>query len=390
MIQELAPDFLRTRLSSKWSSFPADVIPSNPAEMDFGVAPAIQRRMQELVDKQQYGYGARGAENPMGLLVEAFVRRMRERFGFAAAAERVVVLNDLVQAVMGSVMAFAEPHQSVALQVPAYPAFLALLAQSGRPVVLNPMREVGGRYEIDAEALRAAVTPDTRILLLCHPHNPTGRAFGRAELAPLAALAIERDMVVVSDEIHADLMLDGRRHVPFAAMFPEAAERTVTLYSATKSFNIPGLRCGLMHFGSAALQERFNAKIPPFLLGTPSVTGVYATIAAWEEPEAWLDGLIRLIEANRDHLLARFAAELPEVGIDTPEATYLAWADFKALRLPERPYLYLLEKARVACGDGANFGPGYEDFVRLNVATSRAILDDKIDRVVRAVRSNAG
>ncbi|HVW94080.1 MAG TPA: aminotransferase class I/II-fold pyridoxal phosphate-dependent enzyme, partial [Devosia sp.] len=211
----------------------------------------------------------------------------------------------------------------------------------------------------------------------------------REELAPLAALAIERDMVVVCDEIHADLMLDGRRHMPFGAMFPEAADRTVTLYSATKSFNIPGLRCGLMHFGSAALQERFNRRIPPLLLGTPAVVGVYATIAAWEEPEAWLEGLIRLIEGNRDHMLARFAAELPEVAIGAPEATYLAWADFKALRLPERPYLYLLDKAKVAGGDGAHFGPGYEEFVRFNVATSRSILDDKIDRIVRAVRRNA-
>ncbi|HVW94219.1 MAG TPA: aminotransferase class I/II-fold pyridoxal phosphate-dependent enzyme, partial [Devosia sp.] len=225
MIEELSPDFLRTRLSSKWSSFGADVLPSNPAEMDFGVAPGIQRRMQELVDKQQYGYAPRGAANPVALVVDGFVRRMRDRFGFAADPARVVVLNDLVQAVMSTVMAFAEPHEGVALQVPAYPAFLSLLAQSGRPIVLNPMREQAGRYAIDVEGLEAALAPDTRVLLLCHPHNPTGRAFTREELAPLAALAIERDMVVVCDEIHADLMLDGRRHMPFGAMFPEAADR---------------------------------------------------------------------------------------------------------------------------------------------------------------------
>ncbi len=389
MIQELAPDFLRARLNSKWASFGADVLPSNPAEMDFGTAPAIQARLEEFVVRQQYGYATRGPGSPAALMTEGFVRRMHEKFGWQTDPARVVLLNDLVQAVMANVLAFTRPEDGVVLQVPSYPAFLMLLKQSGRRILVNPMRDSGTRYELDIDNFRVQIDAGARVVLLCHPHNPTGRAFTREEFAPLAQLAVERDLVVVSDEIHADLMLDGRRHIPFASMFPEAADRTVTLYSATKSFNIPGLRCAAMHFGSAALQERFDAAIPPLLLGTPAVTGMWATIAAWEDTsENWLQQMIAPLQANRDHMLARFAAELPEVAIRRSESTYLAWADFAPLGLPERPYPYLLENAKVAAGDGANFGPGYGDFIRLNFATSRAILDDKLDRIVRAVRAN--
>lgn len=389
-IEDLDPAFLRARFSAKWSSFGADILPSNPAEMDFGVAPAIQSAMRQMVERQQYGYSTRGPGSAATTLIEAFSRRMRNKFGWAGVEpDRVVVLNDLVQAVMASILAFSDPQDGVVLQVPSYPAFLAILAQSGRRTVVNPMIDAGERFELDIENIAAVTTPDVKVLLLCHPHNPTGRVFTKAELAPLARIAIERDMVVVSDEIHADLLLDGRQHIPFAQMFPEAADRTVTLYSATKSYNIPGLRTALMHFGSESLLERFQSRIPPFLLGTPASPGVFATIAAWEEEASkWGESLIGVLERSRDHMMARFAAELPEVRMHRPEATYLAWADFSAFKLQDRPYAYLLEKALVAGGDGRNFGPGYEQCVRLNFATSQAILDEKIDRLVRAVRMN--
>lgn len=245
------------------------------------------------------------------------------------------------------------------------------------------------RYELDIEQMAAALTPDVRLLLLCHPQNPTGRVFTREDFAPVAKLAIESDLIVVSDEIHADLMLDGRRHVPFALMFPEAADRTVTLYSATKSFNIPGLRVALMHFGSLALKQTFEKRVPPFVLGTPASIGIWATIAAWTECEDWCQSLIAVLERNRDHMLVRFSREMPEVTMFRPEATYLSWADFSGLHLPAQPYSFLLDRARVAGGDGRNFGPGYDNFVRLNYATSLPILDDKIDRLVRAVRINS-
>ncbi|SMH53948.1 MalY/PatB family protein [Mesorhizobium australicum] len=390
IIQDLDPDFLRARQSAKWSSFDAPVLPSNPAEMDFAVAPAIQAAMERVVSQQKYGYSTRGPGSPGALLAESFCRRMLDKFGWDGAdPARVVVVNDLIQAVMSSVLAFSEPGDGVALQVPSYPAFLGIIAQSGRQTVCNPMRDTGERYEIDAEQFQDAVDEKTRVLLLCLPQNPTGRVFPRDELAPVVERAVAMDMVIVADEIHADLLLDGRRHIPFARMFPEAADRTITLYSATKSFNIPGLRTAVMHFGSDELLRRFHSRIPPMLLGTPASPGTFATLAAWEESEAWCQALIKVLEANRDHMLSRLAEELPTVRMYTPEATYLAWADFTDVRMNAVPYERLLAEAKVAGGDGRNFGPHYERFVRLNFSTSRSVLDEKLDRIARAVKIGA-
>ncbi len=388
MIEELHAHSLRARVSSKWGTFAPDVIPSNPAEMDFGTAPAIQGAMQRMVDLQQYGYTPRSEGNPKQRLISSFARRMRCKFRWDADPSGVVVLNDLVQAVMATVVAFAEPDQGVVLQVPSYPAFLRVLDESGRRAVLNPMIDLAERFELNIDHFCNVTASGVKIILLCHPHNPTGRVFSVEELAPIAEIAVERDLVVVSDEIHADLMFDGTQHVPFAKMFPEAADRTVTLYSATKSYNIPGLRCAIMHFGSEDLQARFGARVPAALLGTPSIAGVLATLAAWEGGSTWSDALVRFLEANRDRLISRFAAELPKIRIHKPEATYLAWADLTAFGLKTVPFEHLLDHARVGGGDGRRFGPGFENCVRLNFATSPSILDEKIDRIVRGLRAN--
>ncbi len=386
IVEDLDPDFLRARLSSKWSSFAPDILPSNPAEMDFGVAPAIQAAMHDYVSKQQYGYSPRGPESPNALLADAFCRRMENLFGWEEALpERVIVVNDLIQAVMASVLANSEPGDGVALQVPAYPAFLSIISQSGRKAVLNPMRDTGRRYEIDADQFLAVTDEHTRVLLLCLPHNPTGRTFPREELADVVEGAMAMNMVIVADEIHADLLYDGRKHIPFAKMFPEAAERTITLYSATKSFNIPGLRTAVMHFGSDALMQRFQEKIPSMLLGTPASQGAFATLAAWDSCEEWHRHLVAVLQANRDHMYDRFKTELPDADMYMPEATYLAWADFSRYPMNVTPYDRILSSGRVAAGDGRNFGPIYDRFVRFNFATSRDILDAKIDRIVMSL-----
>jgi cysteine-S-conjugate beta-lyase len=390
LVEGLSPDFLRSRSSAKWATFTENVLPSNPAEMDFATAPEIQRAMERVVARQQYGYSTRGPGSPAALVSESFARRMHDKFGWAGAEPSlVVIVNDLVQAVMACILAFSKPEQGVVLQVPAYPAFLGIVAQSGRRLVANPMTDTGAGFVLDADDFVANAGSDVRVLLLCVPQNPTGRVFERAELAPLIEHAIRNDMTIISDEIHADLMLDGRVHVPLAKMFPEAAERVVTLYSATKSFNIPGLRTAIMHFGSSDLQDRFNAQIPPLLLGTPAVPGHFATLAAWEEAGDWCDRLGEVLSESRDHMIKRFSAELPEVRVYPPQATYLAWLDCSGLKIPAVPYEYLLKQAHVAAGDGRNFGRGYDQFVRLNFATSRIILDEKVDRIVRALRAKS-
>src|SRR5579863_8088086 len=249
--------FLRSRRTNKWHKFADDVLPAWVADMDFGVAPPVAEAMARLARNQEYGYAARD-----GALAAAFARRMQNRFGWTVDPADAHPIGDLVQASFSSVMAFSEPGDAVLLQLPSYPPFMAAINDTGRRLIANPMRDTGKRWELDLEAYDAAPDPRARVLIFCHPQNPTGRAFSRAELEAVASFANRHDLIVVSDEIHADIVYPGSTHIPLASLSPEIAARTITITSATKSFNIPALRCAVMHFGTSELKQRFFKRIP--------------------------------------------------------------------------------------------------------------------------------
>ena len=378
---ELGIDALRARRTNKWHKFPADVLPAWVADMDFTVAPAVVEAMERLVRDQEFGYAARA-----GALEAAFVRRMENRFGWQTRAEDVHPIGDLVQASFASVTAFSEPGDAVVLQLPSYPPFLEAIRGTGRRLLGNHMRDDGTRWRLDLAAYDAAPAPRARVMIFCHPQNPTGRAFTRAELEEVAAFAIRHDLIVVSDEIHADIVYPGGTHIPLASLGPDIAARTVTITSATKGFNIPALRCAVLHFGAPALRERFFARLPARLLGSPSVTGVDATIAAWDHGQAWFDDILARLLANRDWLARTVAEALPGVTMRRTEATYLAWLDCTALELPVPAGQFFLERARVGLNAGETFGEKYGAFTRLNFATSPAILEQILGRMSDALK----
>src|SRR5262249_3580722 len=235
-------------------------------------------------------------------------------------------------------------------------------------------------------ASEASPDPRAGVLISGHPQNPTGRAFSRDELEAVAAFAIRHGLIVVSDEIHADIVYPGNTHIPLASLSPEIAARTITITSATKSFNIPALRCAVMHFGTPALKERFFARIPARLLGSPGVTGVDATIAAWDEGQPWLDEIMQQLKANRDWLARPSGPELAGGTLRTPEATYLAWLDCSALELPMSAGQFFLDRARVGLNFGETFGAPYAGFARLNFATPAPILREIVSRMAEAAR----
>jgi cystathionine beta-lyase len=373
--------FLRSRRTNKWHKFPDDVLPAWVADMDFGVAPAIAEAMARLARNQEYGYAARE-----GALAAAFARRMQRRFNWTVDPADAHPIGDLVQASFSSVMAFSEPGDAVLLQLPSYPPFMAAINDTGRRLIANHMRDNGTRWVLDLEAYDAALDPRTRVLIFCHPQNPTGRAFTRTELEQVAEFAVRHNLIVVSDEIHADIVYPGNTHIPLASLSPEIAARTITITSATKSFNIPALRCAVMYFGAPALRERFFARIPSRLLGSPGVTGVDATIAAWDEGQPWLDDIMACLKANRDWLAQTIGSELPGVTMRLPEATYLAWLDCSALALPSSAGQFFLDRARVGLNFGETFGAPYANFARLNFATPAPVLREIIGRMAEAVR----
>ena len=372
---------LRARRTNKWHKFPADVLPAWVADMDFGVAPPITAALQRLTDKQEYGYAARE-----GALAAAFARRMASRFNWHTDLKDVVAIGDLVQASFSAVMAFSEPGESVLLQLPSYPPFMLAIQDTGRRLIANPMKDDGVCWRLDLDSYDAAPDPTARMMIFCHPQNPTGRAYNRTELEAVAAFAIRHNLIVVSDEIHADIVYPGGVHIPLASLSPEIAARTITITSATKSFNIPALRCAVMHFGAPALKAHFEKRVPSRLLGSPAVTGVDATVAGWDEGQPWLDEILAQLKANRDWLAATIAAELPGVTLRLPEATYLAWLDCRGLEIPGSAGQFFLDHAKVGLNFGETFGAQYPGFARLNFATPAPVLKEIVGRMVDAVR----
>ena len=381
-IDSLSVAELRRSSGIKWRLFGEDVLPAWVADMDFPVAPPVHRAIRDLVGRHDFGYHI----VPLSPhLRDALISRMAERFSWQVEPSRIVPLVNVVQGLDASVLLHSRPEDGVIVQVPIYPPFLAAVLRSGRRLVENPLLRAADRFEIDFDRLRANIDPSTRLFLLCNPHNPTGRVFERAELSALGELALEHDWIVVSDEIHADLTFPGHQHLPFASLGPELAQRTITLTSATKAFNLAGLPCAFAIFGSDRLQQPFR-DLPPHVLGHCGILDDAATHAAWTEGQPWLDEVMAYLLENRDLVLDFFARELPAVRVLPPEATYLAWLDCRDLGLPGDPFRFFLEHARVALSRGPDFGTGGEGCARLNFATSRAILTEILERMAAAVR----
>ena len=372
-------DRLRTLTCAKWNWFDADVIPAWVADMDLPPAPVAVDAVRALVERGDFGYNFAAQQ----CLPDTYARRQTLRHGWTPDPDRTRVLCDVLQAVDVALWLHTKPGDGVVIFTPVYPPFFPAITGGHRRVIDCPLDPEGWR--LDASVLRDAIDERTTAILLCNPHNPTGRAFTRDELTAVAEVAEERDLLVISDEIWADLVYAPAQHIPFAALSDAAAARTVTISAASKAFNLAGLRCAVAHFGSDDVFAGLEA-LPRHLLGGVSSPGAEATLAAWTAGEPWLEATRRHLEAMRDHARARLAAELPQVRVISPEATYLMWLDFRALGLGDDPAAWLLEHARVGLSAGPDFGEHGAGFARLNFATTEGILDAVLDRIVGAVK----
>ena len=308
---ELGQSVLQARRNAKWNQYDADVIPAFVADMDFAVAAPIQAAVERIVRDGDYGYPLRNGEKADRLVANAFAKRMKSRYGWEISSDLVMPLADLVQGTYAPILAFSDPGDGIVLQTPNYPPFRDAINSTERKLLALSMRDDGTRHVFDMAELEKLVDKRTRIFVLCNPQNPTGRVFSRDELLALGRFAIEHDLIVISDEIHSDLVYPGQQHIPFASLGPEIAARTVTLNSATKSFNIPGLRCALIAFGSEDLRNRFHKRIPLKLTGSANIVGVDATVAAWEECQPWLDAVMEHLLKARNRVVDVLAAEAP-------------------------------------------------------------------------------
>ena len=371
------------RGSMKWTTYPATVLPAWVADMDFEIAPAIRATLSDMIARSDAGYPLPYAKAG---LADIFCARMQQRWAWQIAPSQVEFFSDVVQIIYLALLTLTERGDGVVIQTPIYPPFLHAVADTERRACICPLVQGAGGYGIDFDALAANIEATTRVLLLCHPHNPTGRAFTREELMGLGALVLKHNLLVISDEIHADLMLDERPHIPFASLSPELAARTITLTSPSKPFNIAGLCLAVAVFGSAELKARFHT-LPAHIRGGRSALGIAAARAAWTESDDWLNATLIKLRENRARVATFISTHWPAVLHSPPQATYLAWLDCRGLGLAHEPQKFFLEHAKVALGDGPAFGDAGRGFVRLNFATSTTLLDEVLTRMHRALQS---
>jgi cystathionine beta-lyase len=362
--------------SEKWDKYAGrDVIPMWVADMDFRSAPAIIEALRRRVEHGVFGYTGAPAE-----LADAVTAMLEREYGWRVDCSWLVWLPGLVSGLNVACRAVGEDGDEVVTLVPVYPPFLKAPRNSRRGLVKVPLSEQANRWSIDFDRLEAAVTPRTRLFLLCNPHNPVGRVFSRHELARLAEICLRRGVTVCSDEIHCGLVLDrDKNHVPTAALDPEVARRTITLMAPSKTFNIPGLGCSFAVVPDEELRRRFRASmagIVPML----NPFGYAAALAAYRECGEWHSALLDYLRANREEL-RRGIRSMPGLAMAPVEGTYLAWIDVRRTELADPVGFF--EQGGVGLQDGREFdGAG---FVRLNFGCPRATLREALARMAAAL-----
>lgn len=369
----------RATESLKWRAYAADVLPMWVADMDFRSPEPVIAALHERVEHGVFGYPGR-----VSGFNEVIMERMAQRYGWQVSAEEIVMVPGVVTGFNWVAQTFCAPGQAVLVQTPVYPPFLSAPANSGllrQDAAL--VRRADGRYEIDFEAFEQAITPQTRLFILCNPHNPVGRVFTPAELTRLAEICLRHDVLICSDEIHCDLVYSPYRHTPIASLDAEIAQKTVTLMAPSKTYNIAGLECSFAIVPNAALRQQLQEGRRG-VVGWVNVLGQVAALAAYRHGQPWLDELLLYLQANRDLTESFVRQYLPGVQMGPIEGTYLAWLDCRATGL-EDPYQFFLDEGRVALSNGADYGPGGQGFVRLNFGCPRAMLQEALQRMQQAL-----
>jgi len=381
----------RKTASMKWDKYKErDIIPMWVADMDFRSPPAVIAALHERADHGVFGYTAVPQD-----LVREVQSQLKEKYDWVIEEEWLVWLPGLVTGLNVVCRAVGRERDRVLTTVPVYPPFLKAPGYSGRALTTVPLTCSGGHgsdetdtgchrsgahWQMDFDRIQKAVTPDTRLYILCHPHNPVGRVFGRNELANLAAICEEHDIVVCSDEIHCELILEpGKRHVPFATLAPEIADRTITLMAPSKTYNIPGLGCSFAVISNAHLRQRFKSAMAG-IVPMVNTMGFAAALAAYRHGGDWHAALLNYLRKNRDAVTVAVNG-MPAVTTTPIEATYLAWIDTRATGLTDP--IAFFEAAGVGLSDGREFGgPGY---VRLNFGCPRSVLFEALERMRKAL-----
>ncbi|MCX7780084.1 MAG: PatB family C-S lyase [Negativicutes bacterium] len=377
----------RNTASWKWDKLDkvfgtSDLLPMWIADMDFAAPPAVVEAVKAKADHGIYGY----ATFPRSFY-EAITGWMKRRHNWDVKGEWIMVTPGVVPAISIAVQAFTAPGDGIVIQPPVYPPFFRCVKANRRRLVENPLKFEEGQYRIDFDDLERKLDPTVKMLILCNPHNPVGRVWPKEDLIRLTEICIKHNLLILADEIHGDLIFTGHRHIPLATLGAEVAERTVTFTAPSKTFNLAGLYTSATIISNPALRQRFNELLEVLSVNEGNVFGIAACEAAYNHGEAWLSDLLAYLEESADFLIRYLSERMPQVKAVRPEATYLAWLDFRELGLDSAELRrFLIYKAKVGLNDGTTFGTQGEGFARLNFGCPRSLLAEGLTRIEKAIK----
>ncbi|UCG39213.1 MAG: pyridoxal phosphate-dependent aminotransferase [bacterium] len=366
-------------MEARYGVSPAEGLALWVADMEFLPPPEVNEAIRTAAQHGIHGYWG----DP-GPYLDAVAGWMRRRHGWEVRPEWIFTTHGIVNAVSLAVQAFCRPGDKVVVQPPVYYPFFGAITANGCEVVNNELVRVDGLYRMDLGALDRMVDASTRMLILCSPHNPGGRVWSRAELEDLAGFCLSRDILILSDEIHHDLVYEGHTHTVLATLDPDIAGRVVTCTSASKTFNLAGTMTGNVIIPDEGLRRRYQLQMTKCGLYAPNRFGPLAAKAAYDHGEPWLEQLLVYLRANRDLVDREARDKLPGVTSMPLQGTYLAWLDFRETGLPAEEVVRRVQaEAKLALNHGATFGQGGEGHMRLNFACPRGMLREALSRLTR-------
>ncbi|WCT54957.1 PatB family C-S lyase [Paenibacillus kyungheensis] len=374
--------------SEKWDALRKhfgtdDVIPLWVADMDFAAPLPVQEAIQQRMEHGVLGYTVRTNQYH-----QSIVNWMERRHQWSIDQDWIVFTPGVVSALNFAVETYTEPGDKVIIQTPVYPPFYSVVKGHGRELVENPLiQDSNGDYLMDFEHLESVLDEHVKMLILCNPHNPIGRVWTRNELEQLERLCAKWNIIVVSDEIHGDLVHEPHSHIPYASLSESARNRSIICTAPSKTFNIAGLNTSNIIIPNEQLRNAFALKINQFGIGQINVFGAVATEAAYTHGQEWLQQCMEYTYRNMEYVQQYIAEHLPELSVRLPEATYLLWIDCSQLQMEQLELVsFLLDQAKIALNDGNAFGTTGQGYMRMNVACSRSLLEEAMGRLHNAIK----
>lgn len=374
--------------SKKWNNLTEDygsedLLPMWVADMDFQSPPEVIDALKERVEHGIFGYPFIADS-----VYDSIINWAKKRYDWDIKKEWILFTPGVVVGLNIGIKEIGEKGDNVVVQTPVYPPFFRILENNERELNPNPLKLDGENFVMDFEALEESINDKTKVMMLCNPHNPVGRAWSKEELTRLGDICIKNDMTIISDEIHCDLTLKGIKHLPIASISPELENRTITLMSPGKSFNVAGLFTSIAIIPNEQLRETFNLSLEKMEIGKVSTFGAAGLEAAYSKGENWINEALLYIEDNMDFAIEYLNKNIPEIKVVKPDATFLLWLDFKALgKTADEVNEALLKVGKIVLNDGRPYGEGGEGYFRLNVGCPRRTLEEGLKRIKQAVDS---